>query len=204
MEQRDVVRSTGVCAVSGRQLNEGEEHYAVLFEEGDSFRRVDYGLEAWTGPPEGAYCFFKTRLPVRQQKKTLLVDNDMLVNFFLRLGEETQAARLQFRFVLALMLMRKRLWRYEQTVHTDGEEYWQMRLVQESSLHRVLNPHLTDEQIESVSRQLGAILHGDWADGLDSVEATGQEIPPTESRPDAPPVPADPSQAPDDDEAGHA
>ncbi len=171
MDKRDIARTTGLCALTGRELAEGEEHYTVLFEEGDSFRRADYALAAWNGPPDGAYCFFKTRVPVREPKKQgLLVDNDMLVNFFARLAQETTPVRLQFRFVLALILMRKRLLRYEQTVHDQGQEYWQMSLVREQSPHRVLNPHLTDEQIVGVSGQLGAILRGDFAeDGEDAV-----------------------------------
>ncbi len=36
-----------------------------------------------------------------------------------------------------------------------------MRLGKEGEVHRVLNPRLTDEEIEGVSRELGAILHGD-------------------------------------------
>ncbi|MCP4246634.1 MAG: hypothetical protein GY778_06265 [bacterium] len=175
MEPKEVVKSTGVCAATGRALAEGEEYYAVLFEEGDSFRRVDYTVESWTEPPPGAYCFFKARVPVRQekQKQSLLIDDAMLVNFFCRLAEETEPVRLQFRFVLALILMRKRLLRYEQTVSDAGQEYWQMRLTREKSLHRVLNPQLTDEQIEGVSQQLGAILRGDLADRLDQEPPEG-------------------------------
>ena len=51
MDQWEIGRSTGVCAATGRELREGEEYYAVLFEEGESFRRADYTLEAWSGPP---------------------------------------------------------------------------------------------------------------------------------------------------------
>ena len=199
MESREVVKSTGVCAATGRELAEGEEYYAVLFEEGDSFRRVDYTLESWTEPPAGAYCYFKTRIPVHQekQKQSLLIDDAMLISFFCRLAEETEPVRLQFRFVLALILMRKRLLRYEQTVPDAGREYWQMRLTREKSLHRVLNPQLTDGQIEGVSQQLGSILRGDLADRIDREAAIGglaESANPT----DADDQPADPIEAGDE------
>ncbi len=167
MEQWEIGRSTGICAVTGRELAEGEEYYTVLFEDGDTFRRADYTLDAWDGPPDQTYCYFKTRVPVREEKKTrLLVDDDVLVNFFIRLADETETARLQFRFVLALILMRKRLLKYEETRHEDQAEYWQMRLIGKHAAggqHSVFNPHLTDEQIDDVAKQLGAILHGDAA-----------------------------------------
>ena len=138
----------------------------MLFEDGEGFRRCDYSHDSWNGPPEGSYCHFKSRIPIKQKRKKLLVDNEILVSFFLRLGDETEPVRLQFRFVLALILMRKRLLRYEGSEVEDGVEVWRMVLATDKSEHRVANPRLTDEQIEGVSTQLSAILHGDmgaWA-----------------------------------------
>lgn len=166
-QQWQVESASGSCAVTGRKLEEGEEFYTVLFEDGESFRRVDFSLKAWEAPPEGCFCYFKTRVPVREKAKKLLVDNDLLVNFFLRLKDETEPVRLQFRFVLALILMRKRLLRYETSQVEEGQEIWRMVLAKDQSPHRVVNPRLTDDQIEGVSAQLSAILHGDmgkWAD----------------------------------------
>ena len=165
-QQWEVEPAAGRCAVTGRRLEEGEEFYSALFEDGEGFRRCDYSLDSWNGPPEGSYCHFKSRVPIKQKRKKLLVDNEILVNFFLRLGDETEPARLQFRFVLALILMRKRLLRYEGSAVEGGVEVWRMVLTADRSEHRVANPRLTDEQIEGVSSQLSAILHGDmgeWA-----------------------------------------
>ena len=181
-EQWQVESATGTCAVTGRKLEEGEEFYTVLLEDGESFRRLDYSLEAWTAPPEGSFCHFKTRVPVKEKAKKLLVDNDLLVNFFLRLEDETEPVRVQFRFVLGLILMRKRLLRYESTKGEDEGEIWQMLLTKDQSTHRVVNPHLTDDQIEGVSQELSAILHGDmgrWArvdDEPDIPPAAGDEV----------------------------
>ncbi|HUU85307.1 MAG TPA: hypothetical protein VM243_17545 [Phycisphaerae bacterium] len=203
MEQWELARPTGVCSVTGRELREGEEYFAVLFEDGETFRRADCCLDAWSGPPEGAFCHFKTRVPVREPtRKRLLVDDEMLINLFCRLAEQTEPLRLQFRFVLALILMRKRLLRYEETIRDGEAEHWQMRLAKEQSVHRVLNPHLTDDQIEGVSRQLGAILHGDALEGLDLDDDLGTE--PSETPPQAGPQAAEaddpypsPERAPD-------
>jgi hypothetical protein len=171
-QQWEVEPAAGRCAVTGRRLEEGEEFYSALFEDGEVFRRCDYSLDSWNGPPEGSYCHFKSRVPIKEKRKKLLVDNELLVSFFLRLGDETEPARLQFRFVLMLILMRKRILRYEGSAVEDGVEVWRMVLTKDRSEHRVANPRLTDEQIEGVSAQLSAILHGDmgeWATVSDRV-----------------------------------
>ena len=163
-----VAPPAGTCSVSGRTLEEGEPFFTVLFEEGDSFRRADYSAEAWNGAPEGCFCFFKSTVPVQAKKKRLLVDDELLVAFFMRLAEEEELVRVQFRFVLALILMRKRILRYEDT-GVDGEvETWRMSLLRDGSVHNVVNPQLTDAQISDVSGQLNAILHADAAEWLES------------------------------------
>ena len=171
MDNWEIARSSGVCSASGRPIEEGEEYYVVILEDGESFRREDYSLEAWTGPPTGAFCHFKSRIPPKTRKKRLFVDDDLLVNFFLRLADEADESRLRFRFVLGLILMRKRLLRYQETIREDGREYWQMCLAKDRSMHRVLNPQLTDDQVGGVSQQLGAILHGDMGDFTEEAEA---------------------------------
>jgi hypothetical protein len=169
MADWEVERSSGKCAASGRELAEGEEFYAVLFDRNGVLQRVDYSIESWTGPPEGAYCFWKSRVPVKEKKKVVWVDDDVLVNLFVRLSDEKDDLKIRFRFVLALLLMRKRLLKYEQTVRDGDREYWQMRFVRESTgggVHLVENPQLSDSQIDAVSAQLRAILQGEVPEGL--------------------------------------
>ncbi len=162
MADWEVARSQGTCAESGRALGEGEEFYAVLFDTPEGFVRRDYAIEAWPGPPEDAYCYWKSRIPRKEEKKRIIVDDTVLIDFFERLADEDEPARQQFRFVLALMLMRKRRLRYEATRNTDGVETWAMTLMPEGSTHEVVNPHLQDDEINVVSEQLTAILHGDF------------------------------------------
>ncbi len=178
-QQWNVESATGRCVATGRTLEEGEEYYTVLFEEDESFRRAEYCLDAWQGPPEDAFCHFKTSVPIKAKRKQLLVEDDLLVAFFRRLADEAEPVRVQFRFVLALILMRKRALRYEGSSTQDEVEVWRMLLPRDQSTHEVVNPHLTDEQIEGVSRQLSAILHGDMGEWAAEVEdlAVAEESP---------------------------
>lgn len=169
MADWEVQRTTGRCAVSGRELAEGEEFYAVLIDRNGVLERVDCSIEAWKGPPEDAFCFWRSHVPVKEKKKAVWVDDEVLVNLFARLANEKDDLKIRFRFVLALLLMRKRLLKYEQTARDGDREYWQMRFVRESApggVHMVENPQLSDAQIEAVSAQLRAILQGEVPEGL--------------------------------------
>lgn len=158
----EFAKATGKCAVTERPFNEGESYFAVLIEEQDGFVRRDYSSEAWTGPPAGCYCFWRARVPVKSRKSAIAVDLNLLVHLFQRLEGDESPARQQFRFVLALLLMRKRLLRFESTRREGGDlEQWSMRLVSDQSLHQVVNPSLTEEQIGALNQQLTALLSGE-------------------------------------------
>ncbi len=182
MADKQIERFQGRCARTDAPLNEGDVFYSVLYEDGDSFRREDYCEKSWDGPPPDAYCWFRSRVPSRDEKpkKKVFVDDNLLIEFFKRLADDTQLVRQQFRFVLALILMRKRLLKYVQTVTDNEQETWQMRFPKNDDIHDVINPRLQDDEIESVSQQLGMVLHADMGEfsgeSTDSEPTTEMEV----------------------------
>ncbi len=183
MEDWQVARSSGVCSRCEGELTEGQEYYAVLRELDEGFERADYCLDCWDEQAVEHFCFWRSRIPVREKKqaKSLLVDDAVLISFFERLESETEPIRVRFRFVLALILMRKRRLRYERTVREDDAEIWLMRQPASDVVHRVQNPKMDDTQIAEVSGQLGVILRGGASDDLEDafrVEAPSDEASP--------------------------
>lgn len=184
----EISRATGKCAVSGREFKEQEFYYAALFETAEGFERREYSVESWTGPPENCFCYWKGRVPTREKKPaTIAIDNSILMNLFTRLEDDSSEMRQKFRFVLALLLMRKRLVRFEKALSKEGREYWQLRIVQEQSVQEVLNPHLSQQEIEGLSAQLTAILSGDVAAiaALEEEAAVPAEEPTSDGQADA-------------------
>lgn len=186
----EVSRPGGTCCVTGRSFVEGESFYSALFDTAEGFSRKDYAEDSWQGPPEGVLCYFKTRMPRKAEPKKTFVDDETLINFFQRLADVEDASKLRFRFVLSLILLRKRLLKYEKTIREGGAEYWEMRLMRDKSTHRVYNPVLSDSEIEDLTAQLGSILagyvpedDGPAADAADAQGAAGNEAEPAGGSP---------------------
>lgn len=194
MSDWEVQRNTGRCAVTGRELAEGEEFYAVLVDRDGVLERADYSLDAWTEPPADAFCVWKSRVPVRAATKPVTVDNETLVQLLHQTADATDEAKVNFRFVLALLLMRKKLLRYEGSRTEDGRELWQMRLVADQSTVEVENPRMTDAQISAVSAQLTAVLAGG---SPDDAPAPTPDAGSALDAADAPTPAADTASAPD-------
>ena len=85
----------------------------------------------------------------------------MLMAFFERLERESEQEKIDFRFVLALILMRKRRLKYEATRVEYQSEIWRLRITGDKQTVEVVNPHLDEEQIEQLSSQIGEILQTD-------------------------------------------
>ncbi len=86
----------------------------------------------------------------------------MLMVFFERLAQETDGDKINFRFVLMLVLMRKRRLKYDSSKVEDDKEIWRLRIVgSDKQFVEVINPRLDEEQIGQLSSQIGEILQVD-------------------------------------------
>jgi hypothetical protein len=149
--------NTRRCAATGRELRPGEKCYSVLLDENGKFQRLDYCTESWQGPPTGAFSFWCGRIPAGDDSRPR-IDDDTLLDCFERLDTDTDPARVNFRYVLALLLMRRKRFRFEQTAVETGQEYLCLRCVRTRNLHRVLNPGLSEEEMAAVQDEVFRVL----------------------------------------------
>ena len=158
----DIARPAAECSVCRRPLAAGEEHHSVLLDNRTEFVRRDVCPECWPRQP-AAECVgsWKTRVPHRDARRKRFVDDDVILNFFERCAGSDDPLKVNFRFVLGLVLLRKRLLRYDNTVVEAGGEHWVMRPAAGGEPVRVLNPRLTEEEIARVSEELGKILNSE-------------------------------------------
>ena len=161
MAEWEIKKTLGQCCQTGREFRVGEEYFATLVETEEGFERRDYSVEFWEQQKPEVYCYWKTKMADPEKKKKLFVDDDMLMTFFQRLADETEQDKINFRFVLTLVLMRKRILKYNSSEVKDNTEIWQLRVTGEKRTVDVVNPHLNEDQIEQLSSQMGQILEVD-------------------------------------------
>ena len=161
MSEWEINKSRGLCFGTGKKIEAGEEYYGALAETEEGLQRRDFSQQYWDSEKPQVFCFWKTKLPGTEQKKRVFVDDDMLMAFFERLEKETEQEKINFRFVLALILMRKRILKYDQTIADNDKEIWRLRVVGDNRFVDVVNPHLNEAQIEQLSSQIGQILQTD-------------------------------------------
>ena len=82
---------------------------------------------------------------------------------FERLADDDRPQRVAFRYLLALVLLRKRKLKLVGREDAEVGEVWllQFRGVDGEQV-RVKNPGIAEEEIQDLSEQLGEILQGDF------------------------------------------
>ena len=155
-----VARPQGVCAVTGKSIAPGEKLMAALRETPTGFERLDISMDGWPQfDRSGILAFWQTTMREPEQKKKLFVDDEVLCELFERLSDTTEPAKLNFRFVLGLILMRKRMIVYEDTRFENDQEIWSVRFKGKDARLDLINPKLNEQQVAEVSQQLGEILN---------------------------------------------
>jgi hypothetical protein len=151
--------NTRRCAVSGKELQPGERFYSVLLDEGGKFQRLDYSTEAWQGPPKEAFSFWAGRIPLREDNRRPRIDDDLLMDCFERLEEEeSEASRSKFRYVVALLLMRRKRLKFAESRLENGIEVLHLHGVRTGKDYRVINPRLTEDEMAAVQEEVFRVL----------------------------------------------
>ncbi len=133
---------------------------AALKETPQGFERLDTCIDCWPRVERAdLLAFWQTVVPLHEARKKVFVDDAVLCELFERLKDTVEPAKLNFRFVLGLILMRKRMLSYESSRDEQGKEFWTVRFRGKDEKLDLLNPRLNEQQVAEVSQQLGEILN---------------------------------------------
>ncbi len=158
MTEYQIQPITRRCVVSGRDLEVGERYYTALLEEGDHFVRQDFSAQVWQGPPPGAFSFWSGKVPPPEDAYKPRFDDDLLEECFQRLEGLTDPGRVNFRYVVALLLVRRRRLKLEQTSVADGVETMTLRCPRTQESYQVVNPGLNEEAMSQAQHEVFQVL----------------------------------------------
>lgn len=149
------------CASCEKEFAQEQEYFSLLFRGEGTFVRKDFCTDCWKGPDESAFSFWKTRMPVQEEKPKEFIDVDVIFDFFRNLGRTPDREKENFRYILALILMRKRKLKFESAAEVDGVETLTLREAATKNVFHVKNPRLTGDEIDTVTEKIGEILNMD-------------------------------------------
>ena len=176
------------CSVTGQPFVENEPFYTALFEDEsdeDGFIRRDYCVAAWQQERPNLRPFSHWRSlyepPQQEPSRKEIVEKEGAEALLRRLIEEDDSMTENTRFILALMLERKKTLR-----ETDSRNLGSARLriyehAKSGEVFIIRDPQLKLDQLESIQREVAERLGA----------RPGQAPPPAPQSPEAAATPGD-------------
>lgn len=187
-----IARRQGVCAVTERPFEDGEKHVSLLRVREGELERVDLSMAAWREnrdalrqrqAEEGSdepLLYWVTRHEV-DKRTAVQLDMESLDRLFVELEGRAELAVRELRYVLCLLLMRKRRVKVERVVRENDEESFLVKRPRDDQRYTVFVYDFAPEHLDSLRAQLQAVFDG--AEGPCGVRLEG-ESDEVESEPD--------------------
>jgi len=145
------------CSRTEREFVEGEFFYTLLIREGEGFRREDLSEEAWKERNDNIqpFSFWRSKYDPPAPPPAEPLPRDDAEGLLRRLIQENDPAYANVRYILALMLERKRVIRPLESSDDDMLVYEHLSTGETLVL---ANPKLSFDRIPEVQREVSALL----------------------------------------------
>ncbi len=163
MQQEWNIKSRSeVCHATGRPFVAGEVFYTALFHDGEGFRRIDLSEEGWnaraadlSAEPIFSYWRSKFEPPVPPAPEPLRRDD--AEGMLRHLMESRDPAHCNTRYLLAVMLERKRILRPQKSPE-QGTLLYEHATTGETFI--ITDPGLSLTDLMGVQEEVSALLSG--------------------------------------------
>ncbi len=153
----DIGRFTRRCAATERELRPGDSFYSILLPVGADVERQDILASEWTGAPENAICWWKSRMPSSNARKVTWAPNEVILDYFLQLHQ--RGDHVDQLYVLTLLMIRRRILRLDESQADDqGGESMVLYCSSTESEYRIHVAEPTTERIAEIEQELSQLL----------------------------------------------
>ncbi|MEZ6096257.1 MAG: hypothetical protein R3C03_18865 [Pirellulaceae bacterium] len=173
MIEFDFRRPTRRCSQTEKEIGPGDEFFSALVEEPDgTLSRLDFSVEAWTGPGEHCIGWWKSQVPSLDRGKVFWAPNAVLLAVFEHALEKPDQKELAF--VMGLVLVRKRALQWRETITRNEQQWMQLLDPKNKKNYEVLECELSPEQITAIQTELAEKLFTDEQEADESANPMPQ------------------------------
>lgn len=155
---QDITSCSRQCFVSGRAFAGSETYYSELVVENGATVRRDIAAAEWRGPSPGAIAWWRARMPQGDGDKPKLAPHDVLLNLFAELAERSDEA--EFRYLLGLLLIRRRLVKLEETRREAQGEVMVLDCPRRNEQYQLRVAAPSADRTDELQRRMVELLYG--------------------------------------------
>jgi len=149
------------CAATGEPFQDGEYFYTLLFDEGGAFRREDVSEAAWKerNDNQQPFSFWRSKYEAPPPAAPETVSRHTAEDLLRRYMEESSSQHAAARYLLAVMLERKRLLKEVEAKRSESGAL--TRIYEHTKTGEVFvipDPELRLDQIAQVQQEVSSLL----------------------------------------------
>ena len=153
-------KGSHACFLCEKKFPEEEVYLSALYDENNIFLRKDFCVECWDKEcNENIFSYWKTKISKKPEKVERFATIDVFCDLFNKLENEKDLSRVNFRYVLSLYLMRKKVLKLITTHKSNDNEYLVLHNVKEAVDTEVLKPRLSEEEVLAVTDEIGKLVN---------------------------------------------
>ncbi|MDK3156765.1 hypothetical protein QPK87_09285 [Kamptonema cortianum] len=165
MEEWNIQSRAHACAATGQKFEEGEQIVSMLFPVKDGYERRDYCQQAWreivTTPQSAPASYWQTKYFTPAPPPPEALKKDDAEGLLRKLIDENDPATINTRYILAVMLERKRIFRQIDTFTNDQmAKMIVYEHLKSGESFTIADPNLRLDQIMDVQKEVIAMLGG--------------------------------------------
>ncbi len=153
-------RGSHICFLCERIFPEEEVYLSALYDENNEFLRRDFCIECWDKrDSKNSFSHWKTKISKKPEKVEKYAKTDVFYDLFTKLENEEDLSRVNFRYVLSLYLMRKKVLKLKSSHKSNENEYLVLHNVKKDNDTEVLKPTLNEEEVLAVTDEIGKLIN---------------------------------------------
>jgi hypothetical protein len=148
------------CARTNVPFQDGAYIYTLLFRERGGFRREDISEEAWVGINDSSpsYSFWKARYEAPPPKPPEALPKESTEELLRRLIHDDRPDQVNLRYLLAVMLERKKVFKQVDVRETPGEKLLIYERARSGEVFIIADPGLRLDQLDALQQELFDLL----------------------------------------------
>lgn len=156
----EIKRRAESCTKTGEPFQEGDFFYTLLFLEKDGFRREDLSEQAWKERNDNIqpFSFWRSKFELPPPPVPETLEKATAEDLLRRYMEENDAKHENARYILALMLERKRLLKPVEEKQANGRKVLVYEHAKTGEVFVVPDPELRLDQLAAVQEEVSAML----------------------------------------------
>lgn len=159
MAQYHIGKKRETCATCGRDFEDGEDVVSCVFPEGENIGRADLCIACWDQGRAPEH-FSSWRRKVEKETAPRRFDGNAALALFRVLIDSEEQKDADTAYILALLLMRRKIFELVRAGSEGGVKTMMLRLRDGAEEFRVVDRDLTEDRLEEVKNSLESIFEG--------------------------------------------